>query len=120
MRISRGVGYQAQDKRDAMPYALRRQRQARIGILDCEGCVVGNRAGVNARVHPVQRHRVCRLSLVDRPARRIQPCEPRQRAWVQIKTADPCSVNDVGAEHDKRVDVEEKIHVEVADQLGER
>jgi hypothetical protein len=39
---------------------------------------------------------------------------------VQIETADPCSVNDVGAENDKRVDVEEKIHIEVADQLGER
>src|SRR5436190_14419740 len=114
-RVARGIGDQPQDERDAVPDTFCRQRETGLGVLDRERRVVGECTAVDPRIHPMQSCSMPRLSLVDRPARRIQAGVFRQWSRVEVEAADPRSAYHVGTEYEQRMDVQEEIDLEVAE-----
>jgi hypothetical protein len=108
-RVDRRLLHEAHEQGYPHTHALSGDRETGVFIRDLEGLFIGDRARVDARVHPVHGRRVCSFAAVDRPARGVQPCILRQRPRVQVEAANPWHLEHRRMNDEERVDIDQQI-----------
>src|SRR5687768_6098173 len=100
------------------PNAFGAQGEAGVLIVHDQPGLVGDGAGVDARIHPVDSDTVASFAMVDRPAGGVESGVAGQRAWMKIEAPEPWCCDRIAGQDGERMHVEKQVDLLPPDSFG--